>query len=349
MIQEIKKMLKEGVDQKHFPGAHFGIINRGIAHASFVGYKQLEPELVPLSGDEIYDVASLTKVVSTTTLILKLIENKQLSLDTSVSSVLSWFQYPDITIYDLMTHTSGLPADIPRANTLRNREDVVLKVKAAKPLYPRGQHIIYSDIGFILLGFIIEALTEKTLHEVSQEWIFKPLNMIDTSYEPNRKRCAPTELREDTVYQGYLQGLVHDEKAFALGYAGHAGLFSTVNDLIIFMQAIFKKEFVLKPETIDLMFQVQEVKPHPEGTFLKRALGWEKPTPGGSTSDHVAFDETITHTGFTGCNLFIDRKNQIGFVMLSNAVHPKRENNRLIGYRRKIANLVYELRSKEEQ
>lgn len=345
ILNEIKEMLLEGVLKKHFPGAHFAIVYKNQDPIiDYVGYKQIYPEFIQCQGDEIYDVASLTKVVSTTTIIMKLIENQQLTLETKVSDILTWFIHKDISIYDLLTHTSGLPADIPRAYTLRDKEDVLSKIREVQLKEKKGKYIIYSDIGFILLGLIIEKVTSKSLNDCGQEMIFKPLNMTDTSYFPDIQRTAPTELREDDVYRGLLQGKVHDEKAFALGGAGHAGLFSTVKDLSIFIKAILEDQFVLKSNTLDMLFKVREQKPSLNGDLLKRALGWDKPTEGGSSSHLSDFDETILHTGFTGCNMFVDRKNGIGFVLLSNAVHPKRDLNQLIGYRKLIAQKIYECR-----
>ncbi len=344
-MSKIKKLLEEGVLQKHFPGAHFGIVYKDkFLNSDFIGYKQIYPNHEKLKGDEIYDVASLTKVVSTTTLILKLIENQDLTFNTKVSDIIDWFKHEEITIYDLLTHTSGLPADIPRANTLRDKADVIDKIRNIELKADRGQHIIYSDIGYILLGFIIEKLTRQSLNSIGQSWIFKPLGMVDTSYEPDLKRVAPTEVRDDDVYKGLLCGKVHDEKAYALGGAGHAGLFSTVNDLLVFAKAILDNKFVLSKEYIDMLFTLREEKPSLNGNILKRAYGWDKPTPNGSSSDDSDFDETILHTGFTGCNMFIDRRNQIAFVMLSNAVHPKRSLNQIIGYRNQIAQMIYKYR-----
>lgn len=342
ILKEIKKVLEEGVSKKHFPGAHFSVIYKNKKPLiDYVGYKSTYPNLEPLKGDEIYDIASLTKVVSTTTLIMKLIEDNKLKLDTKISDILTWFHIKDITVYDLLTHTSGLPADIARAYTLKDKEDVLFNIKGVKIIYKKHTHICYSDIGFILLGLMIEEITKKSLNENGQEYIFNPLGMKDTSYYPNKIRCAPTEKRDDEVYQGILQGKVHDEKAFALGEAGHAGLFSTVYDLSLFIKAILEDHFVLKKETLDLLFKVREAQLSLKGSPLKRALGWDKPTKGSSAGDFVDFEETILHTGFTGCNMFIDRKNQIGFVLLSNAVHPKRELNKIIGYRNQLSNMIY--------
>ena len=343
MFEEIKELLSEGVKNKHFPGASYAIINKdGLLHSDFVGYKQTYPEKILNKGNEIYDCASLTKVISTTTMIMKLIEEDKLSLDSKVISFLPIFKHQDITIYHLLTHTSGLPADIPKAKALKNKDDVVSKVFEFDLINEVGKHIVYSDIGFILLGFIIEKITNKPLNEYAKEIIFSPLNMQDTSYKPNKELCAPTEYRDDDIYKGLLQGQVHDEKSFALnGISGHAGLFSTPKDIAKFILSILNNdEVILRKETVDKLFKLRETDTGKTGNLLMRALGWDKPTKGGTAGDNVSFEDTIVHTGFTGCNMWIDRKKGIGFVMLSNAVHPKREKNGIIRYRNKIGNII---------
>lgn len=342
MIDKIKKLLKEYIDLKAFPGASFCVVLPGHqVLCDYIGYKRLIPYEEDLIGNEIYDVASLTKVISTTTLMMKLIEDGKLTLETRVSEVLPRFKHVHVTIYDLLTHASGLPADLKRANTLKSRQEVIDLVYEQPLIYETKQKIIYSDVGFILLGLIIEVVTKDTLAHVAKKWIFDPLNMMDTSYHPMVDRCAPTELREDSVYQGVLQGLVHDEKAFAMnGESGHAGLFSTAKDIALFMSSLLNKESVISPETIDKLFETQVSYQMENGAYLNRALGWDKPTQGGSSGDFMPYEDTIIHTGFTGCNMFINRKDGIGFVMLSNDVHPTRAQKGIIKIRREIANII---------
>lgn len=341
-MKSIDDRLLKAIDEGSFPGASYAIVNEsGFIDQQTLGYFRLFPEKEINREDVIYDVASLTKVISTTTMIMHLIENNQLKLSTRLVDVLHRLKHPDITIYHCLTHTSGLPADIKRAHTLKSREDVLTKVYEAELINPVGAKIVYSDIGFILLGQVIEAITKQRLSEYAHDIIFKPLGMNDTSYHPDPSRCAPTELRQDTVYQGFLQGLVHDEKSFAMGgEAGHAGLFSTAHDIGLFMQSMLKKQSVLKPETIDELFKLREERKLEDGTHLARALGWDKPTGRSSAGAYVDFDETIIHTGFTGCNMFIDHKNKIGFVMLSNDVHPTRETKGILKLRHEMSNLV---------
>ncbi|MDO9628846.1 MAG: serine hydrolase domain-containing protein [Acholeplasmataceae bacterium] len=343
MYSEIKELLKRGVEENLFPGASYCIVHgNGEVFCDFVGYKSLIPEKIMNQGNEIYDVASLTKVISTTTMVMKLIENGRLSLDTRVSSILPEFKHKEITIYHLLTHTSGLPADISRASRLKGKDEVLNRVYEMELIYSTGKNIVYSDIGFILLGWIIESLTKMSLDTYSSLMIFRPLEMNDTSYHPNRERCAPTEFRADDVYHGMLQGIVHDEKSFALGgEAGHAGLFSTAKDISKFILAVLQNKFVLNTKYLDELFPLREEKPNLNNDILTRALGWDKPQKGSSAGDKLSLYDSIIHTGFTGCNMFIDKKNQLGFVLLSNAVHPRRDMNQIIKLRNKIGNMIF--------
>ena len=343
MISEIKGLLKRGVEQSDFPGAAYAIIYKdGTIYSDFVGYKQILPNKILNKGNEIYDCASLTKVISTTTMIMKLIEEKKLSLETRVQEIIPHFIHQDITVYHLLTHTSGLPADIARAKALIDREDVLGRIFKFELINKVGSKIVYSDIGFILLGLMIETITKKTLDEYSHEVIYGPLEMIDTSYSPVKERCAPTEFRDDEIYKGLLQGLVHDEKSFALkGQSGHAGLFSTPLDISKFILSFLNNdEKILKKATVDSLFPKREEDINKNNTLLIRSLGWEKKTKGSTSGDNTSFENTILHTGFTGCNMWIDKLAGVGFVLLSNAVHPKREENGIKKYRNMIGSII---------
>ena len=347
---EINSVLNQGVKLGHFPGASYCIVTRdGDIDFDYVGFKQTYPNRIPNNGTEIYDCASLTKVICTTTMIMKLIEDGKLSLESRISTIFPEFKHTMITIQHMLTHSSGLPADIQKAQELMNKEDVLDRIFKFDLINPVGKKIVYSDVGYIILGLIIEKTTNKKLSQYAKEVVFDPLGMKDSSYHPIIERCAPTEYRNDEVYQGLLQGLVHDEKAFALeGEAGHAGLFSTSKDISKFILSILRNdELVLKAETVNSMFPVKVTDSNRKKHLLIRSLGWNKPTIGGSAGDKTSLEDTILHTGFTGCNIWIERNMGIGFVMLSNAVHPKREMNGIVKYRNTIGNLVID-RMKEE-
>jgi CubicO group peptidase (beta-lactamase class C family) len=344
VLYKIKDCLMQGILENHFPGASFCIIEKnGHISCDYVGFKQTYPQKVKLDCHLVYDVASLTKVIVTTTLVMKLVEDKRLNLDSKVSTILRDFKHKEITIEDLLIHASGLPADIVNAKQLKSEKEVFEYIYKLDLSYPTGSQIVYSDIGFILLGKVIETLDQKSLDHIAQKEIFEPLQMLNSTFYPRKNITAPTELRNDRVFQGLLQGQVHDEKAFALnGIAGHAGLFSTAPDIAKFILAILRNEFVLNVNTVELLFKSIIQFKDAKQNLIIRAYGYDKPTKNSSAGQYSNFEQTILHTGFTGCNLWIDRKKGIGFVMLSNAVHPTRANKGIISYRHEVANIIYE-------
>lgn len=344
MIEKIYNILFDAVENHKIPGASYGLFKDNQLKTGYVGFRQLEPVKEKALGNEIYDVASLSKVISTTTLVLKMVELKKIKFDDQVVQYLPRFKHQDITIKDLLAHQSGLPADIRNAKDLMNEQMVMDKIYDMDLVYQTKESIVYSDVGFILLGKIVEVVSNETLDVLANKLIFEPLGMKHTSYHPNKALCAPTEFRDDSVFKGLLKGLVHDEKAFALGgVSGHAGLFSTAYDIGLFMKAILTNEFVLNEASINFMFEPVITK-SVNDILVTRTYGWLKPYSGGIAGDYHDFNQTIGHTGFTGCHMFIDRKNQIGFVLLSNAVHPKRSMNQIFSYRNVISNLIYKKR-----
>lgn len=340
-LKQVKDILIKGIG-KDFPGASFGMVfPDGHIETDFVGFKQLIPTKEVCNGNEIYDIASLTKVVSTTTMIMKLIEDHRLALDDNISDYVPLFKRHDITIEDVLIHASGLPADISRARYLSNRQDVLYRVFDMALQYQTKTKIVYSDVGFILLGLVIENITGMSLDEAAKHMIFDPLHMKDTSYKPDISRAAPTEIRSDNVCQELLIGKVHDEKSFAMnGLAGHAGLFSTSYDLCLFIKDILLDHKVLNEQTINAMFIPRMTYQSDDGTLLIRSYGWDKNGAGGILGHLERRDGIIGHTGFTGCHMIIDKTNQFGFVLLSNAVHPKRELNHIFAYRKEIADAI---------
>ena len=346
MIEKLNALLQDAVDEGIFPGVNYCLIADQVYFGS-LGKRSLFPEVEDNSLDTIYDLASVSKVVSTTTCIMMLLEQGKLRLYDQVAKYLPLFRHQDIVIWDLLTHTSGLQADIPRASKLASREEALEKIFACDPIYPKNSKIVYSDIGFILLGMVVESISKMPLNEFARLNIFEPLEMINTGYNPkNKAQCAPTELRQDDIYQGYVRGHVHDEKSYILGgVAGHAGVFSTVLDLSHFMQMIlndgrYHGKTILSKPTIDLLFRKQvEVATGISLDTDARGLGWIVRGNFCSAGDLVS-DNTILHTGFTGTNLFIDRTNRIAFCMLSNRVHPTRENLKIIPFRAKVGNFI---------
>ena len=347
-INEIEQILLDAVNDGAFPGANYAVVTKNNVWMGSIGNKELYPEVIPNSIDTIYDMASLTKVVCTTTCLMQLVEKGLLRIYDPVSRYFDKFRFTDITVWNLMTHTSGLPEGIYGPKDKLSESDVWDKIFAIEELkFKPGTKIIYSDINYILLGKIVEILSGMPINEYAKKNLFEPLEMVDSGYLPfDKVRCAATEYRNDATMTGYVKGEVHDETAYAMNkVAGHAGLFSTVKDCSNFIKMIlndgmFNGTRVLSKITIDELFKVQ-VKEYNGVEVLPKArcLGWQTKEPACSAGELVS-ENTILHTGFTGTNMFIDRDNEIGFVMLSNRVHPTRNNGKLFHVRACVANFI---------
>lgn len=345
-INEFNKLMNEAVIEGVFPGANVVIVSDKSYFMTY-GNKANFPIEEKNDIDTLYDMASCSKVISTTTSILILLEKGKIKLYDNVSSYLPEFKYDNITIFDLLTHTSGLPADVSKAYMIKSREELMEKIFNLELKYQKGTNIVYSDIGFILLGLIVEKVSGITLDIFASENIFKPLEMNNTCYNPkDTLKCAPTEKRCDDVLKAMIRGKAHDEKAYIMGgVAGHAGLFSCVKDLekfikMILNNGVYNGRRILSATTIDLLFTPKVRKTN--GVSLdydQRGLGWIVKGDYPSSGD-LASKETIYHTGFTGTNIVIDRINKVGFAILSNRVHPTRNNTKIIPWRGKIGNFI---------
>src|SRR5947207_2853904 len=284
-----------------------------------------------------YDIASLTKVVATTTLVAKLAEGDfavPLDLDAKIERYLpEWAGGPNaewrhrVIVRHLLTHTSGLPPFKEYWRTSKNKQDTLTKIFAEPLDYEPGTKEIYSDLGIILMAEIIERLTGRTLDDLAKNYIFSPLGMNNTMYRPPKKlwpQIAPTEI-DNNLRHRLVQGEVHDENAFAIGgVSGHAGVFSTAPDLAAFCEmlmngGVYTHQRILRRATIAQFTTPQQLS---GGT---RTLGWAVPTEGGS-SGHYFSAHSFGHTGFTGTSIWIDPDRQLFVVLLTNRVHPTREN-----------------------
>jgi CubicO group peptidase (beta-lactamase class C family) len=326
-LQKIDRVMARAIKAGGFPGGAVvigrrgaSVLERGFGHLSWSNKTPVVPSRT------IYDLASLTKVVATTTAIMILYDQGKIRLDDPVSKFLPSFSggaKDDITIQHLLEHRSGLPAgrDLWRiAMTPGEARQAALET----PLECNpGRCMIYSDLGPDILGFVVEAVTEQRLDAFLQERLFDPLQMEDTYFRPHwtlRDRIAPTEL---TPPRGYpLRGEVHDENAFALGgVAGHAGLFSTATDLAVFAQMMLNGGEingvrVVSDSTVALFTQ----KTVSRGS---RALGWDTCAHDGSCGSYLS-TKAFGHTGFTGTSLWIDPERDLFVILLTNRVHAPR-------------------------
>jgi CubicO group peptidase (beta-lactamase class C family) len=339
-INDLKDYMENCCSQGVFPGAAYALVTKSKVYVNSVGKRQVVPEEKHIENDTIFDLASLTKPVSTTTCILILIEKGLLTLNTKVISILPEYKYEDITIKQLITHTAGYPPE-PTFRLDMNYDEMKQSIFDAVPDNEiKDNKVIYSDVGFLLLGLIIEKLS-GSYSEFAKKNIFDVLDMKDTGFNPNEKildRCAATELCK--LRKEILIGQVHDEKSFLLnGVAGHAGLFSTAYDLAKFAQMIlndglYKDNAILSKNSIDLIFQSQT-----EHLNSNRSVGWAMWEEGSTMGDLVS-KNAIYHTGFTGGSILIDKHYGKAFILLTNRVHPSRDNIELISYRAKINNIA---------
>ncbi len=285
---------------------------------------------VPVTPETVYDLASLTKVVATLPAVLKLVEAGEIGSEDKVRRFFSnagWFQTPslgDATIRELLTHTSGLPAWKPLFATTRERQTALANVLQTGLEHTKGTYT-YSDLGFILLGAVIERVSGERQDVFVQRHVFGPLGMTETRYGPVKgEHIAATE---DCGWRGgLLQGVVHDENAFVMdGVAGHAGLFGTAADLAAYAQAWLSLDPRLGPESL-----LQDAsREHFSSGSERRGLGWMLQSEG-SSAGRYASEGAFGHTGFTGTSLWIDPVGGWFAVLLTNRVHPSREGGRNI-------------------
>lgn len=322
----LKDYLKDCVKTKKIPGIAVAYVTSDsnyFLNVGFKGYKNYLGDKYPVNDKTLYDLASLTKVVSTTTLILKLIEDGYFDLDTPVQKIIPEFKYSNVTIKHLLTHTSGLPADNKDYKKCINALQMWEFTLNEPQIYEPGTKVEYSDFGYIILGKVIEHY-KASLEEYAREVIFKPLGMFDTMYNPHLKNriedCAASEF---TDARGLIRGIVHDGKAFKLnGLSGNAGLFSTTKDLVKFVRMILDEGYpVLKKDTVEMFKKCQT-----PNLNLSRTIGWFFSDKTTAVAD-VCSDCSLWHTGFAGGSIYIDFVRNCAIIVLTNRVHPSRDND----------------------
>ncbi len=323
-----------------FPGCVYALIDNNDIIIKEFGYAQLIDKKRPMKKDTMFDIASLTKVVATTTTVMMLIEKGELTLNTFVKDIFPNYTYDNINIKHLLTHTAGYPPE-PKYDGSMNKDDIInllLNTESSPETFEKS--VVYSDVGFMILGIIIDKIT-GSFKDFAQENIFKPLDMGSTCFEPNNlspDKFASTELCP--MRKRIITGTVHDEKSYLMGgTAGHAGLFSTAEDLSKFVimllnNGIYNSNVIINEKTIELMS-----KCYTQELNESRGLGWITKGTYKAMGD-LSSNESIFHTGFTGTSILIDRKYKTGFVLLTNRVHPSRENRKLVKLRCNINNIA---------
>ena len=360
--KKLNQLLDETVQDNAWPG---GVLLASKDGKIFIkeafGYHTYDKKRETRTSD-IFDLASITKVIATTSAIMKLVEMEKIDLDDPVIKYLPKFKgkQPDyfeqksmISIRNLMTHTGGL-APFKKFYLMDSNTDGRLdSLFNSEPQTGIGEKMIYSDIGLITLGKLVEKVEGVLLDKFVDSLVFKPLGMISTFYNPPREklhRIVPTEISKE-YRTGLIHGEVHDENAHSIGgVAGHAGLFSTVRDLARFSQMMLNKGIygwtrIFKPETVELFTQRANIV---EGS--SRCLGWDSPDGEASGGVYLS-DKSFGHTGYTGTSLWIDPENQITVILLTNAVHPNRswKKPKYYDWRQRIHSAVYETLGFKEQ
>jgi CubicO group peptidase (beta-lactamase class C family) len=330
------------------PGAVLAVGRHGrLVHMKGYGFTNYAPGATQTDARTIYDVASLTKVVVTTTTAMMLEEQGRLHLDDLVATHLPEFANGEaakaaITVRMLLTHRGGLEAYAPLHREFRGREEY-LRALAERPLKATpGTETIYSDWDMVLLGLVIERITGQPLDVFASERIFQPLGLRETMFRPDtmnadlRRRIAPTAV--DSTRGGLLWGVVHDGNAWALGgVSGHAGLFSSARDLASFAQMMlnggtYDGVRLLRPTTIARWTA-------PQSAGSSRALGWDTPATESSAGDYFS-PRSFGHTGFTGPMMWIDPERDLFVVLMTNRVNSRGESQLHTTVRREISDVV---------
>lgn len=322
------RVLESYRDRGAFPGGVVAVGHRGVlVHLHAFGRLTYDEDAPPVTAATIYDLASLTKVVVTTTMAMILVDEGRLDLDRPVRE--------GVTVRHLLTHSSGLPALAPFYKEVRGKDAYVERIRAMELDYPPGSRSVYSDPGIILLGAVLEEVAGRPLEAFLKERVLEPLGMKDTMYRPPPgllPRIAPTEV--DPWRGRLVHGEVHDENAFAMGgIAPHAGLFGTAGDLSRFAQMMLDGDLVSR-ETRELFTRKAGIP------GSDRALGWDTKSAEGSSAGTLFSSSSFGHTGFTGTSMWIDPERELYVILLTNRVHPTRENNLIREARPAVADAV---------
>ncbi len=359
---ELENLVNSGITNKYFPGAQLiiGTPDKIILEKNFGKYTY-DSDAPDVTSSSIYDLASVTKVIATTTAIMQLYDNGKLNINDNV-----WLHIPefanngkeDIKITNLLLHNSGLKAWVPFYKTLTTRQQVLDEIYNMTPDYKTGTKFVYSDLNAVLLGLIVEKISGMSLDEYCRINIFEPLGMRSTTYLPKdnlKKLAVPTE--NDSYWRNrLLQGEVHDETAAILnGVSGNAGLFSNANDLYLFMKMMLEKGKYYNPYSRGLK-EEKFANADVIGFFINkwetaaynnsRGLGWDtKPEP---TSYRTPCGEKFSnnsfgHTGYTGTSVWADADKNLIVIFLTNRVYPSRDNNGIREIRPEIHNMAVDL------
>ncbi|MFN7878058.1 MAG: serine hydrolase domain-containing protein [Pirellula sp.] len=333
--KRISEIVARGIKNEQMPGCVICVGNsKTILFLKAYGLRSEQPFHEPMSIDTIFDLASLTKPVATASAVVKLMEQGLVHLDDPIANYLKAFGQngkEQVTVLDCLLHRSGLIPDNALADYQSGREVAWENIYRLPLQYPRGSQFKYSDVNFLVLGKLVEEISKQTLDAYVSKEILKPCGMVDSDFLINQSllvRVAPTEKRDGE----WILGTVHDPRAHLLGgVAGHAGLFSTANDLANYSKMILNRGVckqsnetivrIFQESSIDSMFEAHDV----HGDV--RGLGWDMQSRYSSNKGKKLSAISIGHGGFTGTVLWIDRARDMFFCFLSSRLHPDGKGN----------------------
>jgi CubicO group peptidase (beta-lactamase class C family) len=342
-------VIRQEIDAGRIPGAVVLYVEHGrVAYRGSVGLRTLTPAHQPLGFDTIFDVASLTKSVATTTAVMQLVEAGRLDLDSPVSAY--WPEFAQngkssITVRQLLTHSSGLPPDIDLRQPWNGKAEGLARVAGVRPASAPGTAFLYSDVNFIVLGELVARTSGEPLDGYLRRHVFDPLGMRDTGFDPplsERDRIAPTDRQDGQLRWGEVQ----DPTAYRMGgIAGHAGLFSTASDLsrlatMLLNEGSLGDHEILAPKSVKLMTEAHVL---PGG--VQRTLGWDVSSPYSAGMDIAFGPGAFGHTGYTGSLLWIDPATRSFLIILTSRLYPN-DRGDVMPLRRTLARLITERRAR---
>lgn len=354
LLQNIAPVVEKSIAECYYPGAVILIGHKGkIAYRGVFGNRRIVPDVAPMRFNTIFDLASLTKIVTTTPAIMQLVEEGKVDLDVPVAHYWPAFgnhNKDTITVRELLTHTSGLPAELRNQSGMENENEIIQQISEMKSSHPPGQAFLYSDLNFIVLAHLVEIISGERIDNYAKKHIFTPLKMKDTFYLPSAKlrdRIAPTEI----INHALRWGEVHDPVAHTMGgISGNAGLFSDAKDLGIYAESILnggrlpaiyrsgKHRFThyLGPLSVEKMTSPQT----PENMADARGLGWDIDSTFSNRGVLLPV-QSFGHSGYTGTSIWIDPVTKTWIIILTSRAHPTpAKHNQLVQDRRTIANIV---------
>jgi CubicO group peptidase (beta-lactamase class C family) len=317
-------------------------------HVAHLGKRRLLPSEQPVLPETVFDLASVTKVFGTATLAATLVDRGWLRWDSRVASFFSGYPHPEIQVSHLLSHTAGFVAWQPfweqmreafspmpiYSISIKKRQEFMRKIiLSIHPEFKVEEKTIYSDISFLLLGFILEEIVRMPLDQAIQRFVWKPMGIQGAFFRRVKSSAEDAVLGEVAATElcpwrgGVLQGQVHDDNCWVMGgYGGHAGAFGSIRDVLHFAKRLF--EGFLSPEVLRAVW-TRVLKP----VGCERTLGWDTPSGDLPAASRLFSPQSVGHLGFSGTSLWIDPVEKLAVVLLTNRIHPSRENIKIRSFR----------------